>query len=107
MAEYLVRARPRLDHTGELQTRLAGTEIDEMKPFGRAMAGSLRRARIEADGQAVWEETCYCTPPLKQERAAVLDQYFSDINTETVESGEGWKQVEHLPQLFPDGAWFK
>ena len=104
MAEYIVRARPSLDLKGQLETRLQGTDIDEMKPFGRAMAGSLRRARIEPDGSTVWEETCYCNPPLKQERAAVLDTYFTDIETETVEAGEGWKRIDHLPRLFPDAS---
>ena len=101
MAEYLVRAIPGADRMGELATRLAGTEIDEMKPFGRSMAASLRNARLEADGRATWEETCYCTPPLRMERAAVLDAYFTEIETETVEADEGWKRIDQLPRLFP------
>lgn len=71
-----------------------------MQPFGRSLEYSLRNARIrEGGGDAVWEED-YCSPPLAQEREAVLDNYFERIETRKVEQGEGWKQVSKLPSMW-------
>jgi hypothetical protein len=39
-------------------------------------------------------------PPLAQERAAVLDTYFTDLTIENVSRGEGWEQLEKLPRLW-------
>jgi hypothetical protein len=50
---------------------------------------------------AVWEEEDYCRPPLKEERAAVLDEYFDQLQVERVEHGAGWEQIAALPPLFP------
>jgi hypothetical protein len=51
---------------------------------------------------AVWEEEDYCAPPLAQERAAVVDDYFHDLRVEKVKEGEGWGKIETLPRLFPE-----
>lgn len=99
MAHYLVRANPTGD-LKELKKRLDGGAVRSMRPFGEALDHSLRNARVESDGKAIWEELDYCSLPLTQERAAVLDDYFSELETEEVEKGEGWKRIEHLPRLF-------
>jgi hypothetical protein len=76
MAFYLVHARPRPEILEELQEKLAADAFVDLKPFGRALSKSLRNARRVGE-LAVWEEEDYCTPPLKEERAAVLDTYFN------------------------------
>jgi hypothetical protein len=48
----------------------------------------------------VWEEEDNCSPPLAQEREAVLDHYFDDIAVERVEHGEAWQRISALPHLF-------
>jgi hypothetical protein len=73
MAHYLVRAKPKLELLDELRERLHQHAFVDLRPFGRALAYSLTEARIERDGIAIWEEEDYCSPPLAQERAAVLD----------------------------------
>ncbi|MBV8830978.1 MAG: hypothetical protein JO108_17290, partial [Acidobacteriaceae bacterium] len=55
-------------------------------------------------GTAVWEEEDYCSPPLAQERAAVLDAYFEKIKVEQVNEGEGWKRIRALPKLGAKGC---
>ena len=65
-----------------------------MKPFGRSLTYALRNARIRRDGVAVWEEEDYCSPPLAQEREAVLDDYFGDLRVEPVSEGGGWEKIE-------------
>jgi hypothetical protein len=99
MAYYLVRAKALPHKLAELQTRLERGEIRTMQPFGKALDYSLRNARMEGEW-LVWEEEDYCRPPLAMERAAVLDDYFTDLAVERVEKSEGWKRLEDLPRLW-------
>jgi hypothetical protein len=97
MAHYLVKAKPE-DLQG-LRQKLDNGEIKAMRPFGGEMDQALRKARRTPDGMAVWEEQCFCSPPLNQERS-VLDQHFSDLTTETVNAGSGWQRIDDLPPLW-------
>ena len=101
MAFYLVTATPRQDRLEELRERLARNEFLALRPFGRALSSSLRQARRLPDGRAVWEEEDYCSPPLAEERAAVLDRYFEGLSTEKIVEGSGWALIGVLPALFP------
>jgi len=102
MAFYLVSAVPKHGLMEQLSELLARDEIVAMKPFGRSLTFALRNARVRRDGVAVWEEEDYCSPPLAQERAAVLDAYFGDLRVEPVGEGDGWKKIVGLPRLFPE-----
>jgi hypothetical protein len=102
LAFYLVSAVPKHGLMEELSARLAQDEFIALKPFGRTLTHSLRNARVRWDGVAVWEEEDYCSPPLAQEREAVLDTYFGDLRVEPVSEGEGWERIEGLPRLFPE-----
>ncbi len=97
MAHYLVKAKP--TRLNDLKVFLDSSDIRAMRPFGDELQACLQNARIDPDGYATWEENCYCTPPLAQERA-VLDQYFTDLQTKTVQKSEGWKAIETLPPLW-------
>jgi hypothetical protein len=101
MAYYLVTASPRAHLVEELQGKLARNEFVSLRPFGRALSSSLRRARQLPDGRATWEEEDYCRPPLAEERAAVLDHYFDGLAVEPVVEGTGWARIEPHPALFP------
>lgn len=102
MAFYLVTARPIDDRLEDLKSKLQKEAFRSLRPFGNTLHHSLMHARQTSEGLAVWEEEDYCTPPLAQEREAVLDHYFSDIEVEKVSKQEGWKQIDSLPRLFPD-----
>ena len=102
MAHYLVSAALKTAKLNELRERLARNEFVGMQPFGRALTKSLRSARLRGDGMAVWEEEDYCRPPLAQERAAVLDTYFDDLEVQPVPQGTGWHQISDLPRLFAE-----
>ena len=99
MAFYLVRAKPKPERLGELQNRLQEDAFLTLRPFGKALTRSLDEARTQSDGFAIWEEEDYCSPPLAEERAAVLDKYFDEISVERVSEGEGWKRIMTLPRL--------
>ena len=102
MSHYLVRAKAITEKKDELKERLDAGEIRPMRPFGTALDYSLRHARRDAAGWAVWEEEDYCRPPLAQERAAVLDEYFVDLQVERVDKGQGWARLEGLPSLWEE-----
>jgi hypothetical protein len=104
MAYYLVSALPREGRLADLEERLGRGEFRPMKPFGHALSASLRNARRRPDGTAVWEEEDYCRPPLAQERAAVLDDFFDELSVEPVDLGSGWDRIADLPHLFPNLA---
>ncbi|MGB7876063.1 MAG: hypothetical protein WBL25_16900 [Anaerolineales bacterium] len=100
MAHYLVKAKVHKDLLTELRSRLDSGEIEQMRPFGRALQYSLENARLDPQGWAVWEEEDYCNPPLAQERAAVLDTYFTELGVQRVQKGEGWEQIKSLPEFW-------
>ena len=102
MAYYLVKAKVHKDLLTELRTRLDSGEINKMRPFGTALQYSLDNARLDPQGEGwtVWEEEDYCSPPLAQERAAVLDTYFTSLSVEKVPQGTGWERIESLPKLW-------
>jgi hypothetical protein len=104
MAYYLVTARPRTDRLDELLENLRLRAYASMRPFGKAMTHSLENARLRDDGYAIWEEEDYCSPPLAQERAAALDEFFDELDVASVEEGQGWAKIERLPRLFPEMA---
>ena len=81
--------------------RLNEDEFSDLRPFGNSLTLGLRGARRRPDGKAVWEEEDYCIPPLAQEREAVLDECFTDIQVDAVELGDGWRAIADLPKLFP------
>jgi hypothetical protein len=104
MAYYLVQAKPVKELLEELRRRLDSGEVRVMRPFGQALQYSLENARRMENGIAIWEEEDYCSPPLAQERAAILDTYFRELQTERVEKGKGWNQIESLPGLWNNSS---
>ena len=96
-----MRARLKPGRTAELRKKLETGAFESLRPFGRELSSALRRARRDPEtGEAVWEEQCFCSPPLAMERPAVLDHYFDDIRTEAVAPGQGWRRIEGLPKLW-------
>lgn len=101
MAYYLVRARLDFEKAEELYRKLQEGTVKEMRPYGATLTDSLLRARVDPDTlEAVWEEEDYCSPPLKQEREAVLDHYFDDLEIRKVARGEGWEKIRGFPSLW-------
>jgi hypothetical protein len=101
MAHYLVRARAKPDTLDALAGQLAADAFIDLEPFGRALTKGLRGARIDGD-EVLWEEEDYCAPPLAEECAAVLDNYFDGIAVDPVAEGEGWRRIAALPHLFAE-----
>lgn len=102
MAHYLVTAKPKCDRLADLLGNLRKNKYAVMRPFGKTMTYSLRNARLREDGYATWEEEDYCSPPLAEERAAALDEFFDELKVQPVQAGKGWEKIQGLPQLFPE-----
>jgi len=102
MAYYLVTAKPKSNRLETLMEKLSNRTYASMRPFGKTMTYSLENARLRDDGYATWEEEDYCSPPLEQERAAALDEFFHDLSVTLVEEGTGWEKIQQLPRLFPE-----
>lgn len=101
MAFYLVRARLKPDRATELYGRLTSGELRLLRPFGASLTAALLAARWdEVSQQVLWEELCYCNPPLAEEREQVLDAYFTDLAVQRVAQGEGVAQIAPLPLLW-------
>ena len=102
MGYYLVKAKYHEALLDELRNRLDSGEIKKMKPFGQALQYGLDNARLDSKepGLVVWEEEDYCNPPLAQERAAVLDTYFTELRVERVQENQGWERIVSLPKLW-------
>ena len=100
MAFYLVTAKPIQSKLNDLRYWLDSGEIRAMRPFGQALHMGLDNARWQSDGVAIWEEEDYCIPPLAQERAAVLDEYFTELEVLHVNKGEGWKKIDPLKNIW-------
>ena len=87
MAHYLVRAKA-TDLAG-LRQKLDRGDVQKIPPSGGEMYQCLNNARMDSDGWATWEENCYCSPPLRQERLDLLDAHFTDISTENGQQRRG------------------
>lgn len=101
MAFYLVEGVPKDDALDDLRAKLADDAFVDLRPFGPTLSHSLRNARRRPNGTVVWEEEDYCSPPLAQEREAVLDRFFCSIEVDPVAEGDGWAAIEDLPPIFP------
>ncbi len=86
---YFVRARFQDEgKKAEFLKILTDGTISALEPFGEEIAAAMRRA-VRKEDRVEWTETCYCRTPLAQERAAVYDRFFEDIQTETIEEFHG------------------
>ena len=47
----------------------------------------------------LYEEECYCSPPLSIELTTVFDMYFAEIQIEQLSEVEGWARRSDLPAL--------
>jgi hypothetical protein len=101
MALYIVRARPKND-LSNLRKELDSGEISKLRPFGKTLQYGLDNAKFDSkDGNALWIEEDYCSPPLAMERESVLDRYFNDITVQLIASEkEGLDRIANHPRLW-------
>ena len=82
---YLVKARLK---PGKSKALLAS--IDDGSLGAGSIAGdeyiyNMKEARLSSDGVATWVETCFCDPPLAEERP-YWEDYFDLVNVKDAHS---------------------
>jgi len=77
---YHVRAQPIVAEMSRFWVLLNDGTIEAQEPDGREIVASMRRAVVNG-GRVEWQENCYCSPPLRHERATVYDQFFTAMET--------------------------
>ncbi len=82
---YKVRAKYKKDKASEFFEKLTDGTVSSQKPDGQEIVASMHRAKITEPGIIEWFEMCFCSSPLKHERATVYDHYLSDISTESAD----------------------
>jgi hypothetical protein len=75
---YRVQAKPIEAALPELYRLLIDGTIANQEPDGKEIVASMRRATFK-NGLVEWNETCYCNPPLRHERATIYDRFFTDM----------------------------
>jgi len=96
---YKIKAKFNYDKAKEFHQRLTDGTIQKQLPDGLEMVNSMKRATIDDNGDVNWTELCYCPSPLMHERATVLDQYFTDMEIESIEdykTFEGKSFMKHI-----------
>jgi hypothetical protein len=72
---YLVKARVRTEQADALAKAIANRTLGSGSIAGDEYLYDMDTARVHAKGQALWVETCFCDPPLAEERP-YWEEYF-------------------------------
>lgn len=100
VTSYLVKGTPRPGKLVKLRRKLELGDIGLMRGFGESLEFGLKNAKLSEDGGVLWEQTSDSTPPLSQERRAILSEFFREITTEEVAQGKGWERIGSLQPLW-------
>jgi len=65
---YLAKARVKSGCAGALAKAIADRTLGRGSIAGDEYWCDMQMARIDAKGEAHWVETCFCDPPLEEER---------------------------------------
>ena len=72
---YLVKARVKAGQTEALSRAIADGRLGRGSIAGDEYLCNMETARVDAKGEARWVETCFCDPPLAEERP-YWEEYF-------------------------------
>ena len=72
---YLVKAKVKSGKSRDLLESINNGSLGKGSMAGDEYIYNMNEARVDADGVATWVETCFCHPPLAEERP-YWEQYF-------------------------------
>lgn len=72
---YLVKGRVKAGQTEALSRAIADGTLGRGSIAGDEYLCNIKTARVDAKGEARWVETCFCDPPLAEERP-YWEEYF-------------------------------
>lgn len=88
---YEVQASFIKDKAKEFFQLLNSETLKNQKPDGPEIIASMHRATLDPSGLVRWTELCYCPSPLYHERSTVLDKFFTNIKTKSIEKHENFE----------------
>ena len=82
---YLVKARVKSGRAGALAKAIANGTLGLGSIAGDEYVYDMQMARVDAKGEAHWVETCFCDPPLEEERP-YWEKYFDLLSVKDAHS---------------------
>jgi hypothetical protein len=82
---YLVKARVKAGRAGALVKAIADRTLGRGSIAGDEYLYDMQMARVYAKGEAHWVETCFCDPPLEEERP-YWEKYFDLLSVKDAHS---------------------
>ena len=82
---YLVKARVKDGRTAALAKAMADRTLGRESIAGDEYLHDMQMARANAKGEAHWVETCFCDPPLEEERP-YWEKYFDLLSVKDAHS---------------------
>ena len=76
---YLVKAKVKTDKSESLLRSISDGTLGKGSIAGDEYIYNMNEARLNADGVATWVETCFCDPPLAEERP-YWKEYFDFVS---------------------------
>jgi hypothetical protein len=82
---YLVKARVRPGKSQPLLKAIGDQTLGKGSIAGDEYVHNMSEARLNSDGVATWVETCFCDPPLAEERP-YWEEYFDLLSVKDAHS---------------------
>jgi len=82
---YLVKAKLKADKSKALLRSIADGVLGRGSIAGDEYIFNMSEARVNNDGVATWVETCFCDPPLAEERP-YWEEYFALVSVKDAHS---------------------
>jgi hypothetical protein len=88
---YLVKARVRTGQEAPLLRAIEEQTLGQGSIAGDEYQHDMQQARVDPGGVATWVETCFCDPPLEEERP-YWEKYFELLS---VKDGHSRRNCRH------------
>ena len=82
---YLVNAKLKSDKAKSLLRSIDSCTLGRGSIAGDEYIYNMSEARLKEDGTAIWVETCFCDPPLAEERP-YWEEYFELVSVKDAHS---------------------
>jgi hypothetical protein len=82
---YLVKARLKPEKSESLLTAIENGSLGKGSIAGDEYVYNMKEARVDDRGTATWVETCFCDPPLAEERP-YWEEYFDLVSVKDAHS---------------------
>ncbi len=79
LVRYLVKAKVKTGKSESLLRSIGDGTLGKGSIAGDEYIYNMNEARLNADGVATWVETCFCDPPLAEERP-YWKEYFDFVS---------------------------